>query len=206
MRKISESTVRRLSIYLRVLEELQKAGENTVSSSVLAAGGQSTPAQVRKDLSSFGTFGKRGLGYSVSELAAQIRDILGLDRSYRVAVIGAGKIGRALVGYRGFADRGFCLVSIYDSDPGKVGLALDGLTVRDVTHLESDLRAEPVDIAIIATPATFAQDVLDLLVSVGITAILNFAPVRLAHAEEVEVKNVNMALELETLSYVIRNR
>jgi redox-sensing transcriptional repressor len=206
MRKISESTVRRLSVYLRVLEEFGAAGRTTVSSDELATGGGTTPAQVRKDLSFFGSFGKRGLGYSVPDLVAQLRDILGLERTYRVAVMGAGKIGRALVGYRGFADRGFDIVSVYDNDRGKIGMRLNRIEVRDADQLEADLRSEPVDIAIIATPAGVAQAVLDRLVAAGTKAILNFAPVRLSYPPGVELKDVNMALELETLSFALRNR
>lgn len=206
MRKISESTVRRLSGYLRVLEELAAQGQATVSSDELAARGQATPAQVRKDLSSFGSFGQRGLGYSVTDLVARLRDILGLEHSYRLAVIGAGKIGRAMVGYRGFADRGFNIAAIYDNDQGKIGLRLNDLVVRHVDELESDCAAHPVDIAIIATPAGVAQTVLDRIVAAGVKAVLNFAPTKLSCPATVELKDVNMALELETLSYALRNR
>jgi redox-sensing transcriptional repressor len=206
MRKIAESTIRRLSVYLRVLEEFEANEQHTVSSNELAAGGRTTPAQVRKDLSFFGSFGKRGLGYSVPDLVARLRDILGLECSYRVAVLGAGKIGRALVGYRGFAERGFEIVSLYDNDATKVGMRLSGVDVRDVAQLESDLSAKPVDIAIIATPASAAQAVLDRLVAAGTKAVLNFAPVKLSHSADVELTDVNMALELETLSYALRNR
>ena len=206
MRKIAESTVRRLSVYLRVLEGFGAQGRETVSSDELAAGGGTTPAQVRKDLSFFGSFGKRGLGYSVTDLVSALRDILGLERTYRVAVVGAGKIGRALAGYRGFRDRGFHIVSIYDSDAAKVGMRMAGVTVRDARDLETDLSRDPVDIAILATPADVAQEILDRLVGVGVKAILNFAPVQLSHPNDVDLKHVNMALELETLSYALRNR
>ena len=137
MRKIAESTVRRLSLYLRFLEEFEGQGVETVSSEALAARGGTTSAQVRKDLSFFGSFGKRGLGYSVSELVQRLREILGLGRNYQVAMIGAGKIGSALVQYRGFLQRGFEIAAIFDSDPAKVGRAWNGLTVRDVKDLES---------------------------------------------------------------------
>jgi redox-sensing transcriptional repressor len=205
MRKISESTVRRLSVYLRLLEEFERRGRDTVNSDEMAVRGHTTSAQVRKDLSFFGSFGKRGMGYEVVELAARLRDILGLGKKYRVAVIGAGKIGRALVQYRGFAERGFEVVSVYDVDAAKVGGSWSGVEVRHASELESDLKDAPIDIAVLAIPADVAQRTLDLLVRLGVKAILNFAPIQLAHPEDVTVQDVNMALELETLSYALRN-
>jgi redox-sensing transcriptional repressor len=206
MRKIAESTVRRLSLYLHLLEEFAAQGLQTVSSEALAARGRTTSAQVRKDLSFFGSFGKRGLGYSVPELAGRLREILGLRRSYRVLVIGAGKIGSALAQYGGFADRGFRVTAVYDADPSKVGLKWNGVAVRDVKQLERDLARDPLDIAILSTPPHVAQEVADRLVRSGIRAILNFAPVQLEVPPGVAVKNVNMALELETLSYALHHR
>jgi len=203
MRKISDSTVRRLSIYLRFLEQ---AKTPTISSGELARLGGTTSAQVRKDLSFFGSFGKRGLGYSVPELARRIRDILGLERGYRVVLVGAGRMGGALVQYQGFKQRGFHITAIYDHDARKIGSRWNGLVVRDVKHLETDLKRDPSDIAIVATPAESAQHVVDRLVRSGVKAILNFAPVPLNVPSDVEVKTVNMALELETLSYSLANR
>jgi redox-sensing transcriptional repressor len=204
MRKISESTVRRLALYLRYLE--QSTGVATISSQELAKLGGTTSAQVRKDLSFFGSFGKRGLGYSVAELGTRIRDILGLQRNYRVVLVGAGKIGGALVAYQGFRQRGFNVAAIYDRDPKKIGARWNGLVVRDIKHLEADLKKEPTDIAIVSTPAEAAQDVVDRLVKTGVKAILNFAPVQLSVPADVTLKSVNMALELETLSYALANR
>jgi redox-sensing transcriptional repressor len=206
MRKIAESTVRRLSLYLRFLEQFAAQGHATVSSAELARRGGTTSAQVRKDLSFFGSFGKRGLGYSVGELAAKIRDILGLERTYRVVLVGAGRIGSALAQYPGFRQRGFNVTAIYDTDPSKVGSRWNGLVVRDVSHLEADLKRDPSDIAILVTPAEAAQEVADRLVHAGVKAILNFAPVQLTVPNDVAVKTVNMALELETLSYALANR
>jgi redox-sensing transcriptional repressor len=206
VRKIAESTVRRLSLYLRFLEEFEEQGASTVSSESLASRGGTTSAQVRKDLSFFGSFGKRGLGYQVPELKTRLRDILGLDRRYRVVVVGAGKIGSALVQYRGFRDRGFDLVAIYDNDPKKIGREWDDLTVRDVAQLERDLKQEHADIGAVVTPGEVAQKVADRLVASGVTAILNFAPVQLQVPAEVAVKTVNLVLELEALSYVLANR
>ena len=206
MRKISQSTVRRLSLYLRFLEQSDAQGLTTISSDELARRGGTTSAQVRKDLSFFGSFGKRGLGYSVPALTARLRDILCLKRSYRVVLVGAGKIGGALVQYQGFRQRGFHVTAIYDRDAQKIGTRWNGLVVRDVKHLEADLKKEPTDIAIVVTPADSAQDVVDRLVRAGVKAILNFAPVQLAVPPDVVVKTVNMALELETLSYALANR
>jgi redox-sensing transcriptional repressor len=206
MRKIAESTVRRLSLYLRFLEEFEGQGMETVSSEALAARGGTTSAQVRKDLSFFGSFGKRGLGYSVSDLVRRLREILGLGRNYRVAMIGAGKIGSALVQYRGFLQRGFEIAAIFDSDPAKVGKAWNGLTVRDVKELETELRRHPVEIAVIVTTGESAQAVTDRCVALGVKAILNFAPVQLMVPDDVVVKTVNLALELETLSFALTNR
>lgn len=206
MRKIAESTVRRLSLYLRFLEEFEEQGATTVSSEVLASRGGTTSAQVRKDLSFFGSFGKRGLGYQVPALKSRLREILGLDRRYRVVVVGAGKIGSALVQYGGFGARGFDLIAIYDNDPAKVGRQWNGLVVRHVRELEADLAREQADIAAVVTPSEAAQAVADRLVSCGITAILNFAPVQLQVPDAVTVKTVNLVLELEALSYVLSTR
>lgn len=206
MRKISDSTVRRLALYLRFLEQSAAQQVTTISSAELARRGGTTSAQVRKDLSFFGSFGKRGLGYSVPELAARIREILGLKRTHRVVLVGAGKMGGALLDYRGFRQHGFDVVAIYDKDPKKIGTRSDGLMVRDVRQLEADLKKEPPDIAILVTPAEAAQEVTDRLVRAGVKAILNFAPVSLAVPEDVAVQSVNMALELETLSFALANR
>lgn len=206
MRKIAESTVRRLSLYLRFLEEFELQGAETVSSEALATRGGTTSAQVRKDLSFFGSFGKRGLGYSVPALATRLREILGLARRYRLAVIGAGKIGSALVQYGGFKQRGFDIVAIYDRDPAKVGARWNGLVIQDASHLVRELRELRPDVAVIATPPEPAQEVAEAVVAAGVRAILNFAPVSLAVPDEVTVKTVNLAMELEALSYALTNR
>lgn len=206
MKKVADSTVRRLALYLRFLDEFEGQGMETVSSDALAQRGGTTSAQVRKDLSFFGSFGKRGLGYYVPELAAKLREILGLGRRYRVVIIGAGKMGSALVQYRGFQQRGFDVVSIFDNDPAKVGTRWNGLTVLSIDQLETALRREPVDMAVIVTPAEVAQALADRLVVMGVKAILNFAPVQVTVPDDVVVKTVNLALELETLSYALHNR
>ena len=206
MRKVADSTVRRLSLYLRFLEEFEGQGVGTVSSGALASRGSTTSAQVRKDLSFFGSFGKRGLGYPVPQLADRLREILGLKQRYQVALIGAGKIGSALVQYRGFRHRGFDIVAIFDSDPAKVGRQWNGLTVLDIDQLESEFGRRRMDMAVLVTPAEAAQSVTERLVALGVKAILNFAPAQLSVPDEVVVKTVNLALELETLSYALTNR
>ena len=206
MRKVAESTVRRLSLYLRFLEEFEGQGVETVSSGALASRGSTTSAQVRKDLSFFGSFGKRGLGYPVPELADRLREILGLKQRYQVGMIGAGKIGSALVQYRGFKHRGFDIVAIFDSDPAKIGRHWNGLTIQDIATMETDFARRPLDMAVLVTPAEAAQPVTDRLVALGVKAVLNFAPVQLVVPDDVVVKTVNLALELETLSYALANR
>ena len=206
MRKIADSTVRRLSLYLRYLEEFETEGQATVSSEALATRGGTTSAQVRKDLSFFGSFGKRGLGYPVAELGTKLRDILGLSRRYRLLVIGAGKIGSALVQYRGFRQRGFDIVGLFDSDPVKIGSTYDGLSVRDVAELEQALAHERPDIGVIVVPGDQAQAVADRLVKGGVKAILNFAPAPLQVPDDVSLKNVNLALELEALSFALASQ
>jgi redox-sensing transcriptional repressor len=205
MKKVSESTVGRLSVYLRLLEELEHDGVTGLSSEELADHCGTSAAQVRKDLSFFGTFGKRGMGYGVAELIAALRSILGLERRWRVALIGAGKIGAALFAYQDFRRQGFYIESVFDSDTDKVGQRWNGLVVRHDAELDDALRRDAIDIAIIAVPAEVAQGVVDRVVSAGVKAILNFAPVKLRVPAHVALKNVNMAVELEGLSYALAN-
>ncbi|HEX6134580.1 MAG TPA: redox-sensing transcriptional repressor Rex [Longimicrobiales bacterium] len=203
MRKVSESTVARLSMYLRLLTELAASGVTTLASEELARRCGTSAAQVRKDLSFFGTFGKRGLGYSVPELVAALRGILGLERRWRVALIGAGKIGAALMAYQDFRRQGFDIVTVFDSDREKIGREWNGLVVQPDAELKVSLKG--MDIAIVAVPAEAAQAVVDRVVAAGVRAILNFAPTKLNVPDDVAVKTVNMALELEGLSYALVN-
>lgn len=206
MKHIADSTVRRLSGYLRYLEDFESRGLITISSDELAHRGGTTSAQVRKDLSFFGSFGKRGLGYSVPELAGRLREILGLGREWRVVIVGAGKIGAALAQYRGFRQRGFNILAAYDNNPDKVGRPLEDIPVRNIAALERDLRQEKPDIVVLTVPGEAAQRIVDLVVKTGVKAILNFAPMQLQAPPDVAVKNVNMAMELEGLSYALTNR
>jgi redox-sensing transcriptional repressor len=205
VKRIAESTVRRLSMYLRYLEDLDTRGQQTASSDELAHLCGTTPAQVRKDLSFFGSFGKRGLGYPVHELTAHLREILGLQREWRVLIIGAGKIGAALANYRGFRQRGFTVSGVYDNDPAKVGQPWGESIVRPMDALEEDLARLDAPIAVLAIPAEGAQAVVDRLVAAGVRAILNFAPAQITVPAHVNLKSVNMAMELEGLSFALSN-
>jgi redox-sensing transcriptional repressor len=206
LKRIADSTVRRLSLYLRFLEEFENAGLTTVSSDELAARGGTTSAQVRKDLSFFGSFGKRGLGYQVAELTQRMRRILGLERDWRVIIVGIGKIGSALAQYEGFQQRGFRVVGLYDSDPAKIGREVYNLPVLPIEAIAEDNRERPVDIAVIAVPASAAQRVVDQVVAAGITGIMSFAPIQLHVPADVTLNTVNMAMELERLSFALSNR
>ena len=206
LKRIADSTVRRLSIYLRFLEDFEERGLATVSSDELARRGGTTSAQVRKDLSFFGSFGKRGLGYSVPELSNALREILGLGRQWKVVIVGAGKIGAALAQYRGFRQRGFSIVAAYDTNPEKIGRMLEGIEIRDMSRFEADVVVERPEIAVLAIPTEAAQSVLDRVNRAGIKAVLNFAPVQLHAPAEVTVKTVNMAMELEGLTFALTNR
>lgn len=204
--KISESTIRRLSLYLRLLQEVASQGEETISSEELAERTGTTSAQVRKDLSVFGSFGKRGLGYSVTELLREIREILGLDRSWRVALVGAGKIGSALISYRNFQLRGFNIEAVFDTDPAKIGSDWDSHKILDDSELDQVLREKQIEIVVVAVPAASAQAVVDRVVAAGVTAILNFAPVRLRVPDSVALRNVDMVAEMEGLAFALNNR
>ncbi|MHB1312010.1 MAG: redox-sensing transcriptional repressor Rex [Gemmatimonadaceae bacterium] len=203
MKRIAESTVRRLSLYLRFLEEFEKAGKLTISSGELAKSGGTTSAQVRKDLSFFGSFGKRGLGYSIRELIGAIRGILGLRHSWKVVIVGAGKIGAALAQYSGFPDRGFNVVGIFDNDAQRVGQWYDGVRVADVCALEADVRRLGAEIAIIAVPPGAAQGVADRVAAAGIHAILDFSTAAIVVPPSVTLRSMNMAVELEILSFAL---
>lgn len=192
-------------MYLRYLEELDGRGQETASSDELATLFGTTPAQVRKDLSSFGSFGKRGLGYPVHQLSAQLRAILGLEREWRVVIIGAGKIGAALANYHGFTDRGFRVVGVYDNNPLKIGQKWGDQTVKAMSELERDVTRDETLIAVLAIPADDAQAVVDRIIGAGIRAILNFAPAQIQVPSNVSLKTVNMAMELEGLSYALTN-
>ena len=204
-KRISESTIHRLSLYYRTLSLLEKENYETVSSKELAKREKLTPAQVRKDLSFFGTFGTRGLGYPVIELKKQIASILGIDRQWRVALVGVGNIGSALVSYKEFSRQDFHIVKLFDNDQRKIGSNHKGIIISDIKNLETELQEARIEIVIVAVPATVAQYIVDDVVKAGIKAILNFAPVNLKVPDDVYVRNENMSMELEYLSFAMVN-
>jgi redox-sensing transcriptional repressor len=201
--KIPEMTVRRLSVYTRCLQQLEEDGVKTVSSQELAERFSFNSAQVRKDLAYFGEFGVRGIGYYVSGLKAELQKILGLDREWSVALVGLGNLGAALFHYRGFARQGFRISVIFDDDPAKSGQSEDGVPILPLRELAREAKARHLQIAILAVPAESAQAVADQLIAAGIKALLNFAPIRLKVGRDVRLKNVDLAIELESLSFYL---
>ena len=204
-KRISESTIHRLSLYYRALSLLEKDNYETVSSKELAKREKLTPAQVRKDLSFFGSFGTRGLGYPVTELKKKIASILGIDRVWRVALVGVGNIGSALVSYKEFSKQGFQIVKLFDNDQRKIGSNHKGMIVSDIRDLERELVEAKIEVVVIAVPATVAQYIVDDVVRAGVKAILNFAPINLRVPDHVYLRNENMAMELEYLSFAMVN-
>lgn len=200
-RAIPAATVARLPGYLRVLGEFANGKQSRISSSQLAIAAGVNPAKLRKDLSHLGSYGVRGVGYTVEHLTDQISRALGLNRDWPVVVVGVGHLGRALVGYDGFAARGFRIAALVDANPSIVGQRVSGLPVHDMAQLSALVSADRVKIGIIATPAMAAQDVCDQLVSAGVTSILNFAPCVLTAASGIEVRKVDVAMELQILSF-----
>jgi redox-sensing transcriptional repressor len=201
--KIPEMTIRRLSVYTRCLLQLEEDGVKTISSQELAERFSLNSAQVRKDLAYFGEFGVRGIGYYVSGLKAELQKILGLDREWPVALVGFGNLGSALFHYKGFSSQGFRIAVIIDDDPAKVGRDIEGVPVIASRDMAREIKARSIQIAIIAVPSESAQPVTDQLVAAGIKAVLNFAPSRLKVAREVRLKNVDLSIELETLSFYL---
>ncbi|HEX2902982.1 MAG TPA: redox-sensing transcriptional repressor Rex [Jatrophihabitans sp.] len=198
---VPEATVARLAVYLRALLVLREAGTATVSSESLAAVAGVNSAKLRKDLSYLGSYGVRGVGYDVALLTEQIHKTLGLHEDRAVALIGLGHLGRALAGYAGFASRGFQIAAIVDADPAIVGSTLGGLRVEHIDDLDRVVKEYNIAIAVIAVPASAAQDVCDRLVTAGVTSILNFAPTVLSVPAHVDVRKVDLAAELQILSF-----
>ncbi|MDD4888431.1 MAG: redox-sensing transcriptional repressor Rex [Phycisphaerae bacterium] len=201
---IPEPAVRRLSLYLRELENFRANNRKTVSSRELGDALGLTDAQVRKDFGYFGQFGQPGIGYQVEELVGQLRRILGTDRVWNVAVIGQGNLGRALTAYRGFLRKGFQIVAVFDDDPDKVGQvipSLESIRVQHIRELKKTAADKWIRLAILAVPAEYAQPVAEQCVAAGIQGILNFAPVSLTAPAEVAVTSVDLAVQLEQLAF-----
>jgi len=198
-----DPAVRRLSLYLRQLEAFARKERRTISSKQLGESLGLTDAQVRKDLAYFGQFGHPGIGYRVDDLIAQVRRILGTDRTRNVILVGAGNVGRALSAYRGFNAKGFRLVAVFDNDPTKVGRKLGNFTIQPLTDIDATVQNESVKLAILAVPADSAQDVADQLIAAGVRGLLNFAPVSLTVPRDVALSTVDVAVQLEQLSFQV---
>ena len=200
-RRIPEATVARLPVYLQLLVEQAELGIDSISSDGLAELAGVNAAKVRKDLSYLGSYGTRGVGYEVDYLVYQIRRELGLEHEWPVVIVGAGNLGQALAGYGGFNERGFPVAGIVDIDPAKVDTVVGGVRVRPLSDLAQIVSSKGVSIGVVATPPGAAQDAADRLVKVGVTSILNFAPVVLSVPAGVTVRKVDLAVELQILSY-----
>jgi redox-sensing transcriptional repressor len=200
-RRIPEATVARLPVYLRILYEVAADGTTNVSSERLAELAGVNAAKVRKDLSYLGTYGTRGVGYDVEFLQYQMSRELGLNREWPVVIVGAGNLGHALANYAGFDERGFPVAALVDVDPAKVGTAVNGVPVRHLDDLAALVGAGSGTIGVIATPAVAAQQAADRLVEAGVASILNFAPVVLTVPRGVVVRKVDLAVELQILSF-----
>ena len=198
---IPEATVARLPVYLRVLSALAEAGTTTIASDALAAVAGVGSAKLRKDLSHLGSYGTRGVGYDVEYLVYQISRVLGLTQHYRVVIVGVGNLGHALANYAGFATRGFRIAALVDADPRRVGETVAGLEVLHLDELETAVKEHEASIGVIATPANSAQEVCDRLVACGVTSVLNFAPVVLSVPESVDVRKVDLSIELQILAF-----
>ena len=200
-KKIPEGVISRLFVYLRELTELTEFNIRTISSAELGERANLSDAQVRKDLGYFGHFGVSGAGYSTGELKAALEKILGKDKIWNVAVVGAGHLGKALLNYPGFKERGLNIVAAFDADARKIGKRVKDITIQSIDELPKAIQKKKVSIGIIAVPAKDAQEVADELIKAGIKCILNFAPEALTVPESVKVKDVDLSRELETLSY-----
>jgi redox-sensing transcriptional repressor len=205
-RTIPEATVARLAVYLRVLTVLADGGRSTVSSGELAAAAGVNPAGLRKDLSHLGPCGVRGVGYEVRTLRDRIARVLGVERSRACVLVGIGNLGSALADYAGFGSRGFEFVGLFDAAPARVGQRIGGSTVRSIDELEEVVTATQASIGVITTPAEVAQSVCDRLAAAGVRSILNFAPVTLAAPPGVDVRKVDLSVELQVLAFLGQQR
>jgi len=201
-----KAAIARLSLYLRQLEALERDGQSTVASKQLGRLLGLSDAQVRKDLAHFGQFGYPGVGYRVGELQAVLRGLLGLNRPWRAALVGVGNLGRALIGYQGFRERGFHIVALFDRDANLVGRKVGGFAVEPLERMAERVRAESVELCVLAVPADAAQQAADAAVAAGVVGILNFAPVALRLPERVSVVSVDLGLQLEQLVFQVNQR
>ncbi len=200
----SRASVGRLSLYLRRLERLQREGAPTVSSGQLGEALGVTDAQVRKDLAYLGNLGHPGVGYPTAELIAAIRRALGVDREWRVALVGVGNLARALLRYRGFQQRGFRIVALFDTDPAKVGQRIDGLEVHPLEAMPAVLSATGAELGVLTVPSEAAQAVADALAAAGVRGVLNFAPIILRLPAHVSLVSVDLTVQLEQLAFLVQ--
>ncbi|MFM7035674.1 MAG: redox-sensing transcriptional repressor Rex [Planctomycetia bacterium] len=203
---VPKVVVSRLSLYLRELQRLQSSGQETISSGQLGTLLGFSDAQVRKDLGFFGQFGYPGVGYRCEELIRAMRDILGTNHPWPVAMIGVGNLGQALLGYRGFGRQNFSIVAAFDADPAKVGQTIQGITIQPLDALAATVKQKGIRLGMIVVPGPQAQAVADRLVAAGVEGIVNFAPVTLTLPTEVHVVGVDLAIELEQLSFAVTNK
>jgi CoA binding domain./Putative DNA-binding protein N-terminus. len=202
--KVSDAVIRRLPRYHRYVRELLRSGVTRVSSAELSRRMGLTASQIRQDFNCFGGFGQQGYGYNVEELYEQLTKILGLDQKYHTIIIGAGNIGQAIANYTDFEKDGFILEALFDINPRLIGLAIRGIEIKDIDELGAFVQQHPVDIAIIATPRSKAQAVVDMVVRYGIKAVWNFAPIDIVVPPDVVIENVHLSDSLYILSYKIK--
>jgi len=202
-RQIPEVVVSRLPTYLRALALLKSEGVEFISSRGLGARLRMTPAQIRKDLSFFGKFGRQGRGYNVSRLHSEVQQILGLHKTWLMALVGVGRLGRAILDYKGFAPEGFKIVAAFENAPDLIGKRVSGVLIEDIVELETSLKDKKVDIAIVAVPSTDAQAVIDKLVKSGIRAVLNYAPVCVRVSRGVRLQGIDPVLALQSMTFYL---
>ncbi len=200
---ISKATIDRLPLYFRTLRLIQQEGTEIISSEELGRRIGVTPEQIRKDLASFGEFGKKGVGYFVRELIRNIGEILGLHRNWNIAIVGVGHLGWALANYRNFASLGFNLAAVFDVDPAKIGQLIGGVEIYSLDRLEEVARERNIHIGVITVPAESAQEVADKLVAAGVRGIWNFAPIKLNVAENVRLVSEDLSVGLSSISYYL---
>lgn len=202
-KNVPDIVVARLPLYLRALAAMQTNGKEFTSSQEMARWLGMSSAQIRKDLSHFGEFGKQGTGYSVTGLQDKLRQILNVEREWPIIIVGAGNIGSAVANYSGFAHRGFRVCGVFDVDPGKIGAEVGSMRVRDLIELPEFVTQANVRLAMIAVPAAAAQAVADMVIAAGITAVLNYAPTNLSVPDHVRVENIDPVLHLQHMTYYL---
>lgn len=202
--EIPEVVIERLPVYARALDEMMARGREVVSSQELGTQLGVTPAQIRKDLSYFGRFGKQGRGYNVRRLMEELRQILGLEREWSLALVGVGRLGEAILSYGGFYPQGFHIVEAFDSSPSMIGRQVGEITVKNVAELAATLQRRHIDIGIVAVPAEYAQQVIDTLVSSGVRSILNYAPIAARSPAHVHIRHIDPVLALQSMTYYLK--